>query len=70
MPASGPWPARLALPTVRQRVCTDQAQPDAPAFDAWFAAASDQFTPVAAGPRDAALQLYSSGTTGLPKGWC
>ncbi len=64
------WPvaSALKLPTVKQRVCVDGPQADAPDFEAWHAGAPDHFTPVAAGLQDAALQLYSSGTTGLPNG--
>jgi acyl-CoA synthetase (AMP-forming)/AMP-acid ligase II len=56
------------LPAGCTLLCTEQALAGAPAFEPWFAAQPDQFDAVAAGTDDAALQLYSSGTTGLPKG--
>jgi long-chain acyl-CoA synthetase len=37
-------------------------------FDAWIAAVPDATPENATGPGDVALQLYTSGTTGLPKG--
>lgn len=37
-------------------------------YEAWLAAAEPLEEPVACGPEDAFLQLYSSGTTGFPKG--
>ena len=38
------------------------------AYDGWLAAAEERDPGHARGPRDAALMLYSSGTTGRPKG--
>jgi acyl-CoA synthetase (AMP-forming)/AMP-acid ligase II len=56
------------MPGVKTLVCTGAATAEVPSLADWYASASDAFTPVAAGTHDAALQLYSSGTTGLPKG--
>ena len=39
-----------------------------PTLASWSAPYSDQFKAIDAQPDDAAVQLYSSGTTGLPKG--
>jgi acyl-CoA synthetase (AMP-forming)/AMP-acid ligase II len=57
-----------ALPTIKQVVVTDGAHDELPGFRDWYAGASDQFQAVDAKPEDPMLQLYSSGTTGLPKG--
>jgi len=59
---------RAGMPSLQQVVVTDGAHDGLPGFHDWFAGASDQFTPVPAKPEDPMLQLYSSGTTGLPKG--
>ena len=48
-------------------VCTDQALAGE-SFACWHAAHGDHFVAASAEPDDAAVQLYSSGTTGLPKG--
>jgi long-chain acyl-CoA synthetase len=56
------------LPRLRQRVGTDAAAPGWPSFETFIAGHSERLESVAAAPDDPALQLYSSGTTGLPKG--
>jgi acyl-CoA synthetase (AMP-forming)/AMP-acid ligase II len=59
---------RAAMPRLQQVLVTEGAQGDLPGFSDWFAAAPDVFAAVAAQAADPLLQLYSSGTTGLPKG--
>ncbi len=57
-----------SVSTVRKLVCTKPDSDGFEGFAAWYGAQSEHFQPVAIAPDDAALQLYSSGTTGLPKG--
>jgi len=57
---------RAALPALRQVVVLDDPGPEG--FDAWSAAQPDADLAPATGPDDAIAQLYTSGTTGLPKG--
>ena len=66
---------RAFLPVVRgakldgvQLLCTEGADGDTPGFDRWYGEEPAQQQPVPAQPGSDALQLYSSGTTGLPKG--
>ena len=56
------------LPTARLVLCTGRAAPGAAAFADWYASHPTHQQPWPAQPGDDALQLYSSGTTGLPKG--
>ena len=53
---------------VQKVVCTEHAHNEFESFANWYEDHDSTFTPVSAGPDDAALQLYSSGTTGQPKG--
>ena len=51
-----------------QIVCTERGIDGIPSFAQWYAPHGADFDPVPADLGDSALQLYSSGTTGLPKG--
>ena len=57
-----------ALPDVRQIVCTERASAGFPSFGQWYGPYPTDFLAIPSEPEDSALQLYSSGTTGLPKG--
>ncbi|MDP9900919.1 long-chain-fatty-acid--CoA ligase [Variovorax ginsengisoli] len=63
-----PTVEKAGLPGVKTLVCTGATHGSVPSLAQWYADFPDTFTPVAADTHDAALQLYSSGTTGLPKG--
>jgi len=54
--------------SLKKTVCSEGAAGEVPGFSDWYGAYSDKFEMVSVDLDDAALQLYSSGTTGLPKG--
>jgi acyl-CoA synthetase (AMP-forming)/AMP-acid ligase II len=56
------------LPSVRQIITTEGGAPEWPDFTVWRDAQSASDPGVAVAPSDVAIQLYTSGTTGKPKG--
>ena len=63
-----PAVSRERLPALRVTVCTEGASAGLEGLARWVAPHAPLRETVPAGPDDDALQLYSSGTTGLPKG--
>ena len=60
--------ARAAMPDLELVLSVDGAADGAEDFHAVLARAADEFTPVATKSDDPALMVYTSGTTGPPKG--
>ena len=56
------------LPDVRHVITTEGGAPEWQDFTAWRDAASGDDPKVPISPKDIAIQLYTSGTTGKPKG--
>ncbi|ABD87236.1 fatty acid--CoA ligase [Rhodopseudomonas palustris] len=56
------------LPGVKTFIATEGGAAEWPDYAAWRDAQSDDAPAIALGPRDVAIQLYTSGTTGHPKG--
>ncbi|MEO0652256.1 MAG: long-chain-fatty-acid--CoA ligase, partial [Planctomycetota bacterium] len=66
------WPALAQacaeLPVAERLVALDGELEQTPSFDSWLANAVPEAPAVAVGPDDVAVQMYTSGTTGRPKG--
>ena len=60
--------ARLSIPSLARIIGTLESASDGPGLLEWAAGFPADDTGREASPGDTALQLYSSGTTGLPKG--
>jgi len=61
-------PQVAARPAVRLIVANGAPPEGADSLDDWMASVAGEFAPVATRPEDAAFWLYSSGSTGPPKG--
>jgi acyl-CoA synthetase (AMP-forming)/AMP-acid ligase II len=59
---------REKLPSVGHIITTEGGAPEWPDFSAWRDAQSGDDPKLPIGPKDIAIQLYTSGTTGKPKG--
>lgn len=57
-----------ACPRIRTVVCIDAATESTIDFDTWVGSALEANSQASSRPEDVVLQLYTSGTTGLPKG--
>ncbi len=58
---------RDRLPDLAHVLAVDGKAPDALDYTTLLARASDRFEPETTGPRDPALMIFTSGTTGMPK---
>lgn len=63
-----PTVAKASLPSLLAVVVTDAEASGSPSFETWRNGFAPHPVPYPAEPDETALQLYSSGTTGLPKG--
>ncbi len=61
-------PLRAACPRLRLGIAMDGATEDLPAFECWRDAQPDHDSGLVVGSDDDVIQLYTSGTTGHPKG--
>src|SRR5262245_44675701 len=59
---------KAQLPGVKHIITTEGGEPEWPDFSAWRDAQSGDDPTIPIEPKDIAIQLYTSGTTGKPKG--